>query len=334
MVATSAAPVELIVWLVRHERERTLPMASRGRDRDRLVIWLTTVLVDHHRMQEHLQLLAEEKGLSLECHALEVTCPTPERFAWREPWTGDRETTLLAQGPAVLADGDLVELALNPFALADLARLIEDTLPVYWMQVMDTLGRELQETPVVAAAEPTSTPLISSPRTPRRWLAWLGTLAAGVLVGTLVTGFYFQGGGRPGTIDLGTLTFDIRGAGADGPKGLTIQADVDGFAVIILLRPMRRPEIVPGSGGIRIHPNQAVTSPPLEPGPAGSVACVLITETPPDAIIRAFLRRKEIAPDQAGQLVRDLEAELRAANFRWVLSKIVPFTADASAPLP
>jgi len=47
------------------------------------------------------------------------------------------------RGLGVLPAAELARLALNPFALWDLADLIEESLPDYWLDRMDERGREM-----------------------------------------------------------------------------------------------------------------------------------------------------------------------------------------------
>jgi hypothetical protein len=56
-----------------------------------------------------------------------------------------RARAVLARGLAVLSDGELASLALNPVALYDLYDLIGERLPAAWLEVLERDGRALLE---------------------------------------------------------------------------------------------------------------------------------------------------------------------------------------------
>jgi hypothetical protein len=114
--------------------------------------WLERILIDRDAFDAHVHLLQTGYGVTFRPPRPHWERPEGDRPALPETASAFRHHELLDEaravqvaqgGPGVLHDDELARLLLNPYALWDLADLIDATLPDYWLDRMDAHGREL-----------------------------------------------------------------------------------------------------------------------------------------------------------------------------------------------
>jgi hypothetical protein len=129
----------------------TLPPKHAGPARR----WLTRILVDGQALCSHIELLQTlypgrfqpplsrrlqpERGPRLR-EAAEAT-----GFRHHQLLAEDRALAVAERGPEALTEDELAALLLNPYALWDLADLIDLLLPDYWQEQMAGVGEELMD---------------------------------------------------------------------------------------------------------------------------------------------------------------------------------------------
>jgi hypothetical protein len=144
-------PIRELIVALRLDDQSGRPLAPATADIGLLRAHLERVLVDTVLRQQHTELLKD-----LYRGPFRAPCPRrdlPEGARPEPPAeTVFRHHRLLPE-PLALAIGrhgldalpsdELARLALNPYALWDLADLIEETLPDYWLDRMEDRGGEL-----------------------------------------------------------------------------------------------------------------------------------------------------------------------------------------------
>lgn len=348
MLGLNRVPERLVRSLHGAEPSRRPGLAAG--DRAEAVSWLRRTIVDFDAMEGHLALLSDlyaepislggpgrpSEGLT---HPFE---PGPaSRFRLMEPLADDRVVAVADIGVEALSNDELARLLLNPGAMIDLARVINELSPEPWQDAWQEAGREWFEVnegrPLVAPAAPEA-PLrvVEKPRV-RSWIRWSPAIAASLLLGvTLLSRVRGpdEDAGRSWSARANLVSRGTRGSGES--VRVEITSEFDGFATIIGLFPDGRPSMVPGPAGDPIHikPGPAVESPPMPDDWGTPVALlVVITPSPSDDIIRkALFRRPEpkFTPEQAGELADFLRARLRDVNH----SRVAIATVSAGAATP
>ena len=113
--------------------------------REPALAWLRRALVDFDALDQHI-------GLLQRLYASPFQYPRPRRDGWdpgqaierpadstfthSEPLDDERITAILDQGIDCLADYELFQLLLNPYALFDLFDCIDDVQPDYWLDAI------------------------------------------------------------------------------------------------------------------------------------------------------------------------------------------------------
>jgi hypothetical protein len=114
--------------------------------------WLGRILVDSGRLAAHIDLLRELYGATFRYRPPRRDWPGDEpapqvepspQFRHNQPLPESQARVIVEQGPDSLSGTELAALLLNPYALWDLADLIDVTLPDYWLDRVEPVGQEL-----------------------------------------------------------------------------------------------------------------------------------------------------------------------------------------------
>jgi hypothetical protein len=114
--------------------------------------WLERILVDSGRLGAHIDLLRELYGATFRYRRPRRDWPGDEpapqversaQFRHNQPLPDSHAQVIVEQGPDSLRSTELAALLLNPYALWDLADLIDVMLPDYWLDRAETIGQEL-----------------------------------------------------------------------------------------------------------------------------------------------------------------------------------------------
>jgi hypothetical protein len=298
------------------------------------------MIVDYDSLEKHLSVLQELYKEPIHCDRPGPFSEEVYRFPLREGATrythheslpDDRIVAVADDGPEALSDRELAALLLNPVALIDLYRTIDELSPEAWHQAWHEAGKDLVDT------ESGSTRPFRSGRV-RAYglLARASALAASLLIGISIGSRVFRDQGDAAGPSSWPVDASLLSKGARGDLGsrqIEIRSKLDGFATIIELIPGERPEVTPGAGGelIRVKPGSPTESPPLPPSSKGSpVALIVVTATPSDADIRRALRGRIFSPDEIDQLRSFVETKLRELNHRAIgfTRVVIPTTPD------
>jgi hypothetical protein len=335
--AVQQVPTRLIKALFNSDRDGRPTLPAWGREE--AFAWLRRIIVDFDSLEGHIAFLQE---LYQEPFQYERPGPLaegvyrlplgngPSRFKHRDLLADERIVAVADDGPGALADRELAGLLLNPVALLDLYRTIDELSPEAWQEAWHEAGKELVAATKLVAATSTAPPaqaepLLKIPSRRNRAYAWAGqasAIAASLLLGVAIGSRALHDSGQAaGRSDWSAAaTYQAKGTRGDQESNrIEIRSKLDGFATIIMLSPGGGLKVTPGVGGelIRVKPGIPVESPPLPPSSKNlTVALIVVTSTPADAEVRRLLRERKFSPEEADQLRALLETKLREVNYR------------------
>ena len=325
-------PETLLETLFQSDPEKTSALSAEERREARN--WLRQLIVDYDSLESHL---AHLQKLDRESFHYERPDPFQEkayrlpvfeersRYKYREPLSDEQIASVADKGLDALSDGEVAKLLLNPVALLDLYRVIDELNPEAWHAAFHDAGMALL--PSTGTAKEVATapalPKIAARRNPLHvWPAGILAVAATLFIGVVIGSRSFretrEGSARSDW--SAEATYVVKGTrGPNELGGIEIKSNLNGFATVIVLFPADEPVIMPRVRAklIPVKPGESVESPPLPtPRLEPALALIVVTSTPSVTEIHRALQERNFSTAEVKQLRAFLEEKLHALNYR------------------
>jgi hypothetical protein len=260
---------------------------------------------------------------------------------------------IAAEGFGGLSEDELADIALSPNALRALREYLDDPATACgdWLidQIIEVesarpaaeeqarraeqIYQSLRNAGLLATdpPDPISITRQKEERRPtlrpqRRSGPGLLALAASLLLGVLLGGLVFRGGGRrPSTGGMEVLLASVTPKfgtlrGAERALLVEVASVRPGFATLIALSPERAEEVFPEPGEPPLRVSPSAPPPTYGPLPRDSTTVlVLVTETPATSFLRdALPTDRQFRASDTEQLERHLRQLLSESGYRWV----------------
>jgi hypothetical protein len=144
---------ELVLGLFRSDQETSGRPSLAANQVESARAYLSQLLIDVRAEIAHTRLLEQLYGAPFRSLPARQLWPGEQRPAWspgveprfrhNQPLPDEKARPVAEQGPSALSSAELAALLLNPYALHDLADLLDTTCPDYWLERMRAAGEEL-----------------------------------------------------------------------------------------------------------------------------------------------------------------------------------------------
>ena len=330
-IASGRIPTKVLETIYKSDQSGTdmIPFEERGAARN----WLRELIVNYAYLERHIAFLQGLYGELFEydrpdrfdesAYHLPLQGAT-SRFKHREPLADERIVAVCDDGTDALSDAEVARLLLNPVALLDLYRVIDELSPEAWREAFHEAGKATiaLEAEVKREDDPKSQTIPLRRGDIYRGPATIAAIAASLFIGIAIGTKTFRGKGDESGLTAWSAeaTYVVGGTKGTGQVSrLEITSDLDGFATVIVLYPTGQPAIIPypEEKPISVKPgekNDSLNLPSDRTGPA--IALIVVTATPSVADIPRELNGKTFSSSQVEELRVLLDKTLRALHYR------------------